>query len=60
MIDDDQCSTETDMTEAELVELILSVEAPDNVHEIKDEPIDIWSSVAADVTIGRFYPRYIC
>lgn len=47
--DDDQLSTETDMTEEELVELILSAEA---VNDINEEAIDIWSSVAADVTIG--------
>ncbi|CAG2231117.1 IRF2 [Mytilus edulis] len=53
--DDDNCSTESDMTEEELVELILNVESPGarEIVEIKDEPIDIWSSVAADVTIGE-------
>ena len=60
--DDDRCSTETDMTEEELVELILNVESPQPMkeEELHDEPvIDIWSAVAADVTIGGDGEEYI-
>ena len=50
--EDDDSSSGSDMTEAELVELILNVESPGtDIEEINEE--DIWSSVAADVTIGN-------